>query len=273
VRRARREADVVVVSIFVNPTQFDRREDFDKYPRNDAHDRELLEGERVEVLFQPDASEVYDAAAATTVGVSGLTGTLCGPRRPGHFDGVTTVVASLFNMVLPHFAVFGEKDYQQLQVIRRMTRDMHFPVRIVSAPTVREFDGLAMSSRNARLSEEDRQTAVLLSRGLRAAAEAFAAGQSRSDALAEVVRESLSKTDRIEVEYLEIVDGQTLKPVEMADEGSVIAAAVWLGGVRLIDNVVLARWLAEQASDDDTVGCPGAAHDAGRAGIGVNTDA
>jgi len=245
VRRARREADVVVVSIFVNPTQFDRREDFDKYPRNDERDRQMLTAERVDVLFAPSADDVYASGAASKVRVDGLTDGLCGPHRPGHFDGVTTIVASLFNMVLPHFAVFGEKDYQQLQVIRRMTSDLHFPVEIVAAPTVREADGLAMSSRNARLSDEERKTAVLLSRGLMHAASAFAAGERDAATLCALARQQIAGDGRMEIEYLELVDGRTLEPVATGDERSVLAAAVWLGGVRLIDNIVFARWLAE----------------------------
>jgi pantoate--beta-alanine ligase len=259
VRRARREAEVVVVSIFVNPKQFDRKEDFDRYPRDDERDHALLAAERVDVLFRPDAEEVYKGSAATTVSVAGLTATLCGPGRPGHFDGVATVVASLFNMVLPDFAVFGEKDYQQLQVIRRMTEDLHFPVRIVAAPTVREADGLAMSSRNARLGPGARAKAPTIYRALSAAAEAFARGESTGATLVDAARAVLTTESALEVEYLDLVDGRSLKPVTRADERSVVAIAAWLEGVRLIDNVVLGRWLTEH----DTAG-PSTANGAGR---------
>jgi len=248
VRQARRDADVVVVSIFVNPTQFNRSDDFESYPRDEERDHDLLCAERVDVLFTPSAADVYTPGAATSVAVEGLTGSLCGPRRPGHFEGVTTVVASLFNMVLPDFAVFGEKDYQQLQVIRRMTADLHFPVRIDSSPTVREADGLAMSSRNARLSAADRELAPLVSRALTTALQAFAQGERRAAALQDVARNVLAALDQFEVEYLDVVDGQTLQPVDTADESSVIAIAAWLGGVRLIDNIVFSRWPAEYAS-------------------------
>jgi pantoate--beta-alanine ligase len=248
VRRARREADVVVVSIFVNPKQFDRDDDFEQYPRDDRHDRGLLEGEHVEVLFMPNAEDVYTRDAATNVAVERLTDELCGPHRPGHFDGVTTVVAALFNMVLPDFAVFGEKDYQQLQVIRRMVHDLHFPVRIVAAPIVREADGLAMSSRNARLSSAARDTAALISSGLAAVASAFVGGERRADVLLAIARDTLATAPDIEIEYLDLVDGKTLGPVQWADERSVIAIAAWIGDVRLIDNIVLARWLSEHDS-------------------------
>ena len=241
VRNAQDEADVVVVSIFDNPTQFDRSDDFDAYPRDDARDRALLEGERVEVLFMPEADEVYLADAATRVGVNGLTDTLCGPGRPGHFEGVTTVVAALFNMVMPDVAVFGEKDYQQLCVIRRMARDLHSPVRIASAPTVREPDGLAMSSRNARLSADERAIAPAIHRGLQAATDAYLAGERRCEALLARAREVLDAAAAIEVEYLQVVDGSSLRPVGEADDGSVIAIAAGLGPVRLIDNIMFAR--------------------------------
>ncbi len=241
VRAARRDCDVVVVSIFVNPTQFNRSDDFESYPRNEERDRRLLEAERVDVLFMPCAEDVYPVGAATRVHVSGLTETLCGPGRPGHFDGVATIVASLFNMVRPDVAYFGEKDYQQLQVIRRMTADLHFPVRIVGVPTVRETDGLAMSSRNARLDSRQRRAAVVLSRGLRAAAEAFAGGERESRRLIEVAQACIDKEPQVRVEYLEVVGGSNVQPVARAEAGSVMAVAAWLGDVRLIDNVILGR--------------------------------
>ena len=245
VRRARHEADVVIASIFVNPTQFDREDDYETYPRDDERDRALLERERVDVLFTPRAEDLYIDGGATRVVVSGLTDNLCGPVRPGHFDGVTTVVAALFNIVLPDFAVFGEKDYQQLQVIRRMTRDLHMPVRIVAAPTVREPDGLAMSSRNARLGAEGRQHARVLSRALDACVAEFAAGEDDAAALLRVARAVVEGPGAIEIEYLELVDGDTLAASETADEGSVVAIAAWVEGVRLIDNVIFARWLSQ----------------------------
>jgi pantoate--beta-alanine ligase len=258
VRRARSEADVVVASIFVNPMQFDRDDDFEAYPRDDERDRALLEQERVDVLFMPTAQEVYGQRAATRVSVSGLTDHLCGPVRPGHFDGVTTIVTSLFNMVLPDLAFFGEKDYQQLQIIRRMTRDLHLPVRIVSLPTVREPDGLAMSSRNERLGDVGRERARALSRGLERSVAEFVAGEDDADALVATARAVVEKTGGIDIEYLELVDGDTLSRATKADERSVIAIAAWVEGVRLIDNVVFSRWLSqyEEAPADEEAAAP-----------------
>ena len=247
VRHAREKADVVVVSIFVNPTQFNNAEDFEKYPRNDERDRALLEQERVDVLFMPNAGDVYLPGASTTVSVGGLGETLCGPGRPGHFDGVATVVTSLFNMVMPDFAVFGEKDYQQLQIIRRMTRDLHLPVVIDSLPTAREQDGLAMSSRNARLSEEQREIAHTVFWALAAATRAFQEGETSVAALKRVAEAELKKEHEFEIEYLEVVDDESLAHVEQAAPTSVMAVAAWLGGVRLIDNVVLGRVVDEEA--------------------------
>ncbi len=247
VREARGLADVVVVSIFVNPTQFNSAEDFENYPRDDAADSAMLEEEGVDILFLPDAHEVYPDGAATRVRVSGLTDGLCGRFRPGHFEGVTTVVAALFHMVLPDVAVFGRKDFQQLQVVRRMVRDLHFPVRIVAGETVRERDGLAMSSRNARLSAEQRALAPLVPRALRAAAAAYARGERNSKALAAEASGVLAGCDAVRVEYLEVVDPDLVAATERADDRSVMAIAAWLGPVRLIDNLTLAE--SEAASD------------------------
>jgi pantoate--beta-alanine ligase len=248
VRRARSQSDVVVVSIFVNPTQFDRKDDFELYPRDDAGDSAMLERERVDVLFMPAADRVYGPGAATRVRVGGLTETLCGPRRPGHFDGVATVVAALLNMVAPDRAWFGEKDYQQLQVVRRMVRDLHIPVEILGVPTFREGDGLAMSSRNARLTADQRAIAPAVHRALAAATEAYLAGETLAPVLIERAHAVLARNPELRPEYLEVVDGETLQPVATADDRSVIAAAVWLGGVRLIDNVIFARALEARAS-------------------------
>ncbi|RMF21243.1 MAG: pantoate--beta-alanine ligase [Deltaproteobacteria bacterium] len=259
IRAARRDCDVVIVSIFVNPTQFNRRDDFDSYPRDEERDRRLLEAERVDVLFLPRAEDVYPAGAATSVHVSGLTETLCGPGRPGHFDGVTTVVAALFNMVRPDVAYFGEKDYQQLQVVRRMTEDLHFPIRIVGVPTVREADGLAMSSRNARLDAGQRQAAVVLSRALQAAADAFAGGERESRRLIDIARARIETEPQVRVEYLEVVGGADVQPVETAGADSVMAVAAWLGDVRLIDNVILGRGIVVSGNRSEGRGRPAAA--------------
>jgi len=246
VRRARALADVVVVSIFVNPTQFNDPGDLANYPRQERRDAALLAAERIEVLFAPIAEEVYPRGSATRIHVADLGAHLCGPGRPGHFDAVATVVAALFHMVEPDLAVFGEKDYQQLQIIRRMVRDLHLPVEIVAAPTVREADGLAMSSRNARLSSADRAIAPVIQRALREAAQAFAAGETCSAELIARARAFIERHPGIAIEYLEVVDGDSLAPVATASAEAVIAAAADIGGVRLIDNIVLARFLAEQ---------------------------
>lgn len=240
-RKAREEADLVVVSIFVNPTQFNNPEDFANYPVDEKADSAMLEEEDVDILFLPSVEEVYPAGAATRVSVSGLTDELCGRFRPGHFEGVATVVAALLNMVLPDVAVFGRKDFQQLQVIRRMVRDLHFPVRIVAGDTVRERDGLAMSSRNARLSASDREKAVTIPTALSAAAAAYARGERDAASLSGAALSVLASCDALRVEYLEVVDPDAISATPVADDRSVMAVAAWLGPVRLIDNVTLAE--------------------------------
>lgn len=240
VHQARELAQMVVVSIFVNPTQFNNAEDFENYPRDDGADAAMLEEAGVDVLFLPPADEVYPPGAATRVSVSGLTDELCGRWRPGHFEGVATVVAALFNMVLPDFAVFGRKDFQQLQVVKRLVRDLHFPVRIVEGDTVRERDGLAMSSRNARLAPGDRETAAVVRTGLVAAAAAYGAGERDAGALVAAASSVLDLCGALRVEYLEVVDPETIRATPVADDRSVMAVAAWLGPVRLIDNIHLA---------------------------------
>ncbi len=247
VRRARALADVVVVSIFVNPTQFNDAGDFAAYPSDLDHDRMLLAGEGVDMLFAPAAEDVYPQPGLTTIKLDRLADHLCGPGRPGHFEGVATVVAALLNMVGPDLVVFGEKDYQQLQIIRRMVRDLHFPVDVVATPTVREPDGLAMSSRNRRLSPSERELAPTIFAALSAAAETFAGGQTDAEAVKAVARQELAEHAGLAIEYMELVNGATLEPVEFADADCVLATAVRLGSVRLIDNVVLAHVLSEGA--------------------------
>jgi len=241
IRRARESANVVVVSIFVNPIQFNSAEDFSNYPRDEKTDQALLEEEGVDILFLPDAADVYPPGAATRVAVSGLTEGLCGAFRPGHFDGVATVVAALLNMVLPDVAVFGRKDFQQLQVVRRMVRDLHFGVTIVEGQTSRERDGLARSSRNARLNGAERAVAGAIYAALSAAAAAYARGQRSASALERIARERLEQTAEFRIEYLEIIDPDSIRAVDDTDDRSVMAIAAWLGPVRLIDNVILAE--------------------------------
>jgi pantoate--beta-alanine ligase len=240
VREAQRRGDTVVVSIFVNPIQFNSRSDFEKYPRDDARDARLLEAAGVGALFLPSAEEIYPPRFQTRVEVTELTRPLCGAHRPGHFAGVTTVVAKLFLAVKPHLAVFGAKDYQQLQVVRQMVRDLNFDIEIVGAETVREADGLAMSSRNVRLSAEERGRARAVPRGLERAKRAAASGEFDPAAL---VAEFTAEVEPVggRVEYAEIRDPETLEAVERLDGRALLAVAVWIGEVRLIDNAILER--------------------------------
>ena len=240
VREARRRADTVIVSIFVNPIQFNSRSDFEKYPRDDARDARLLEREGVEALFLPAADEIYPAGYQTRVEVTEITKPLCGAHRPGHFAGVTTVVAKLFLAVKPHVAVFGEKDYQQLQVVRQMVRDLNFDIEIVPGETVREADGLAMSSRNVRLSPTERERARHVPRGIERVRQAAAAGEGDPQKLAaQFVAELEAAGARIE--YAELRDPESLAEVARLEGRAVFAVAVWIGDVRLIDNKIVER--------------------------------
>ena len=240
VRIAKQHADVVVVSIFVNPTQFGPNEDFAAYPRTFAADRALCEAEGVDLVFYPSVPDMYPAGASVSVTENALSRTLCGAARPGHFDGVCTVVAKLFNIVLPHVAVFGEKDGQQLRVIRRMVRDLRFPVEIVSGPTAREPDGLARSSRNQYLTPEQRPQAVCLRRALDEAERLFAAGERDPRKLVAAMRAVVARATAAKIDYVEIVDDETLQPLAGPIARPALAAlAVWVGTPRLIDNAVL----------------------------------
>ena len=240
-RQAREDCDTVVVSLFVNPTQFDAGEDLDTYPRDEARDGMLAEAEGVNLLFAPTAAEVYPDGFGTVVRVRGLTDVLCGdPRRrgPEHFDGVTTVVSKLLNMVAPDVAYFGQKDAQQALVIRRMVRDLDIPVRIEVCPTVREPDGLAMSSRNAYLSEDERERAPALHRALEAADALVAGGERDATAVLAAARAQLDSS-HIEPEYLELRSITDLAPVERVNGSTLLAIAARVGRARLIDNKVL----------------------------------
>jgi pantoate--beta-alanine ligase len=237
-RAARAQADVVVVSLFVNPAQFGPSEDLGGYPRDFERDRALAEAEGVDLLFAPDVDEVYPDGFDTTVDVGGITQPLEGEKRPGHFAGVTTVVTKLFNMVGPDIAWFGQKDAQQALVIRKLVRDLDMPVRIEVAPTVREHDGLAMSSRNAYLTGDERPRAAALSRALTAAADTVAAG--RVDA-ADVLAAARAELDaaRVEPEYLELLSADDLSPAERVNGNTLLAVAARVGKARLIDNTIL----------------------------------
>jgi pantoate--beta-alanine ligase len=241
VRDGKARGDRVVVSSFVNPTQFGPTEDFAAYPRDMARDISLLEKEGVDILFHPSVEAMYPHGAQTHVEVEKLSLPLCGATRPGHFRGVATVVANLFNIIRPHVAVFGEKDYQQLQVIRRMVRDLNMDVDIVGHPIVREADGLAMSSRNAYLSGEERRAAVCLSRSLCKADRALRRGETSARALLRLVRAELEKEPLAEVEYVKLCHVETLEDIEEVDDAALLALAVRFGKARLIDNRVLKR--------------------------------
>jgi len=239
IERARTECDAVVVSIFVNPLQFGPEEDFRAYPRDLERDQELLRGAGVEVLFVPEDGAIHVPGHRTWVEVRGMQDVLCGRSRPGHFRGVTTVVAKLFAIVRPGAAFFGEKDAQQLRIIRRMARDLHEEATIVACPTVRETDGLAMSSRNAYLTPEQRHAAPVLYRALRAAAQRARAGETDPARLVSLARETIAREPLARLDYVEAVDGETLDPVATVGAGALLAVAAWFGRARLIDNVTI----------------------------------
>ncbi|GJE03397.1 pantoate--beta-alanine ligase [Methylobacterium isbiliense] len=238
VRQARRSCARVVVSIFVNPTQFAPTEDFAQYPRDTERDLALLAQEGADAAYLPDVSTMYPPGFATTVSVAGLTDVLCGPLRPGHFAGVATVVTKLLLQALPNRALFGEKDYQQLQVIRRFVRDLDIPVVIEGVPTVREEDGLALSSRNQYLSAEERAVAPRLHAVLTRVAEAVRDGSETAPALAEG-RASLDAAGFGPVQYLSVNDAESLAPLERVDGPARVLAAAYLGRTRLIDNIAV----------------------------------
>jgi len=239
VRLARGRVTKVVASVFVNPTQFGPNEDFNRYPRQPEKDGAMLEEAGCDLLFLPDVATIYPPGNATFVEPAGAAEGLEGACRPGHFRGVATVVCALFNLVRADVAVFGEKDAQQLAVIRQMVRDLHLPVEIVPGPTVREADGLAMSSRNAYLSSEERRAATVLHRSLRAAEAAIGEGERRGEAVRERLREILNTEPLARVEYAEVVDAESFQPVETLRGRLVLPLAVRIGGTRLIDNIRL----------------------------------
>jgi pantoate--beta-alanine ligase len=237
-RAARPANETVVVSLFVNPTQFGPTEDLDAYPRDEQRDLELAEAEGVDIVFAPSVDEVYPDGFDTTVEVGGLTEPLDGAARPGHFKGVTTVVTKLLNMVGPDAAYFGQKDAQQALVIHKLVRDLNLPVRIEVCPTIREADGLAMSSRNAYLNDEERIRATALSRALRAAEQTVARGDVDADAVIAAARHELDEAG-IEPEYLELRSATDLTPAERVNGSTLLAVAARVGRARLIDNTML----------------------------------
>lgn len=239
VRAAESRCDFTAVTIFVNPTQFGEGEDFDAYPRRLEADLAVCRSAGVDLVFTPTAAAMYPPGVSTRVHVSGLTEGLCGADRPGHFDGVATVVAKLFNILPAQLAFFGEKDYQQLLVIRRMARDLNIPTEIVGCPIVREADGLAMSSRNARLSPAERRQAVSLSRSLFAARDRIASGSRDVGAVISEICIEILRAGRTDIQYVDIVDATTLESLEVIDRPARICLAVRIGGCRLIDNVAV----------------------------------
>ncbi len=235
--RARAECGTVVVTIFVNPMQFDRKEDYDRYGRNLPADLAFCDARRADLVFAPSVDEMYPEPAGSFIDVPELSSRLCGEFRPGHFRGVATVVAKLFHMVQPDLAFFGEKDAQQLAVIERMVRDLNFPVRVVPVPTVRQSDGVAISSRNERLSADERRVAPLLYRALLRARSAITEGERNPERIKRQALDALATEPSIRTEYVEVIDPRSMQPVEDVTGDVRIAAAVWLGSTRLIDNV------------------------------------
>lgn len=239
IRKARQENDVVAVSIFVNPTQFDPKEDFKKYPRDLKRDACMCRREEADILFFPDVKEMYPPGYKTYVHVEELSEVLCGAFRSGHFRGVTTVVTKLFNIVQPDIAYFGQKDAQQAIIIKKMVEDLNIPVRIKVMPTVREGDGLAMSSRNAYLGPEERRDAVVLHRALSLARNLIRQGNDKSSDIIRRIKQLIEKKKSVRVQYIAIVDLKELKPINRIKGKVLIALAVWVGKTRLIDNTII----------------------------------
>jgi len=238
-QEGRRRSDLLVASIFINPTQFGAGEDLDKYPKDLDRDMAIAAAAGVDVLFTPSAAEMYPPGYQTYVNVEKITLPLCGGSRPGHFRGVTTVVAKLFGITQPHIAFFGKKDFQQLVVIRQMTADLNMPVKIIGLPIVRETDGLAMSSRNAYLSAQERSEALCLKAAIDTVKKSFREGITSSLALKNTTLEIISNALSASVDYIEFCDSTTLESVEQVDGSTLMALAVKIGKTRLIDNSIL----------------------------------
>ncbi|MDY6853699.1 MAG: pantoate--beta-alanine ligase [Thermodesulfobacteriota bacterium] len=234
----RRVGDVLVISIFINPTQFGEGEDFERYPKDFSRDTDLAQKVGVDVAFFPSSSDIYPKEYQTYVNVEQVTRNLCGLSRPGHFRGVTTVVAKLFNIVMPHIALFGQKDFQQLITIKRMVRDLSFDIKIMGIPTVREEDGLAMSSRNTYLKPQEREAALCLYRSICKAEHLFKSGENNADNILKEVTRIVKAENLAKIEYIKICDVNTLQDIERIDTEAVLAMAVMIGETRLIDNLV-----------------------------------
>jgi pantoate--beta-alanine ligase len=238
-REGRQRGDILILSIFVNPTQFGQGEDFASYPRELERDAALAESAGTDIIFAPEAGTMYPRGYATYVDVEGLTDTLCGASRPGHFRGVTTVVCKLFTLVQPHIALFGQKDFQQLAVIRRMTEDLNLPVQILGMPIVREADGLAMSSRNVYLSADQRQQALVLVRAIASAKQLVQGGETDAAAILTRIRQLIDAMPEARIDYLQICHQTSLRQQQRVDADSVLLLAVYIGTTRLIDNSIL----------------------------------
>lgn len=238
-RRAREQCDTVVVSIFVNPTQFGPGEDLASYPRDLERDARMAEGVGADAVFNPGAEEIYPPGYCTYVDVERITENLCGASRPGHFRGVATVVTKLFNIVKPDYAFFGQKDAQQVLIIKRMAADLNMEVEVVTVPTVRERDGLAMSSRNLYLGPEQRRAALVLSKSLNRAAEEVRAGERNAAKIRQLVIDMIKAEPLADIDYVEIYSHPDLEPVEAIEGPTLLALAVKMGRARLIDNIIL----------------------------------
>lgn len=239
IRQARRENDLVILSIFVNPIQFGMGEDFEEYPRDLEGDASLAEQNGCHIIYAPTVTEMYPNGYATFVDVEHLTEGLCGASRPGHFRGVTTVVAKLFNIVTPDHAYFGQKDAQQVLVIQRMAKDLNMDVDVVIMPTVREADGLAMSSRNTYLTPKQRTAATILFRSLREAEAKIKNGQRDTNAIIQFINQTIANEPLANIDYIAIVDTEELKPIEIINGRTLIALAIRVGKTRLIDNIIV----------------------------------
>lgn len=238
IKRARKENDIVVVSIFVNPTQFGPGEDFETYPKDFGKDSKMCEDEGADIVFVPEVSEIYNKDFNTYVEVEGeITKKLCGKSRPGHFKGVTTIVLKLFNIVTPHRAYFGQKDAQQVAVIEQMVRDLNFDIQIIPCPIVREADGLAMSSRNTYLDDRERKAALILSKSLFEAKDMIEKGEGKSKNIIDHIEKNINNEPLAEIDYVEVVDRSTLEHVGELQGDILIALAVRIGRARLIDNI------------------------------------
>ena len=252
IRAAKKQCDIVVATIFVNPTQFGPNEDFSRYPRTFASDCALLEAEGVDILFAPSVEEMYPSGTPRTfIEVPGISDRLDGLSRPGHFRGVATVVAKLFHIVSPDLAFFGQKDAAQVAVLRAMVHDLNFPVNLIVCPTVRDPDGLALSSRNQYLSPEERTQALTLSRSLAAAIAQVTKGMHDAAQLKSTILQDLQSTSALRIDYVEVVDPTTLEPIADVQAGALVAVAAWIGKTRLIDNALLPQIQSDENPNDN----------------------